>query len=292
MTPQFPPPPAPQPVNSHVKTALASGALGALLIANVAMYVQIDRVRTEAATSRKQLEAEIESLKENTSTISTTSRKHLDTLREEVDAKNRMALMAASQAKAESLNRIEQSKKALEEAQRQESQKVSGEISEVKQAATTANAKIADVSGDASNLKTEVASTRTELQSTIANLKKVAGDLGETNGYVATNSKELAALKQLGERNYIEFNLSKTKSLQRVGDISLQLKKADPKRNKFSIDVLADDKKTEKKDRNINEPVQFYVAKARQPYEIVVNQVKKDQIVGYLATPKTTVARN
>jgi len=56
--------------------------------------------------------------------------------------------------------------------------------------------------------------------------------------------------------------------------------------------VVADDKTTEKKDRTINEPVQFYVAKAKQPYEIVINQVKKDQIVGYLATPKDQIARN
>jgi hypothetical protein len=57
------------------------------------------------------------------------------------------------------------------------------------------------------------------------------------------------------------------------------------------VEVWADDKKTEKKDKGINEPVQFYTSKARIPYEIVINQVKKDQIVGYLATPKVTVAR-
>ena len=113
------------------------------------------------------------------------------------------------------------------------------------------------------------------------------------SGYIATNGKEIAALKRLGERNIIEFNLGKSKQPQRVGDISLTLKKADPKRNKYTIEVLADDKTTEKKDRTINEPVQFYVAKGgRLPYEIVVNQVGKDKIVGYLSTPKDQVARN
>ena len=86
--------------------------------------------------------------------------------------------------------------------------------------------------------------------------------------------------------------MAKTKAPQRVGDISVLLKKADPKKNRYTIEVVADDKTTEKKDRTINEPVQFYVSKARQPYEIVVNQVKKDQIVGYLATPKDQVVRN
>src|SRR5205807_10145356 len=92
-----------------------------------------------------------------------------------------------------------------------------------------------------------------------AELKKVTGDLGVTSGYVATNGKEIAALKRLGERNIIEINLSKAKQPQRVGDISLLLKKADPKRNRYTIEVVADDKTTEKKDRTIHEPVQFYV---------------------------------
>ena len=56
-----------------------------------------------------------------------------------------------------------------------------------------------------------------------------------------------------------------------MGDISVQLKKTDTKRNRYTIELLADDKKTEKKDKSINEPVQFYTSKARQPYELVVN---------------------
>ena len=68
------------------------------------------------------------------------------------------------------------------------------------------------------------------------------------------------------------------------------LRKADPKRSRFTVDVIADDKKVEKKDRTINEPVQFYVSRARQPYELVVNEVRKDRIVGYLAVPKVETA--
>jgi hypothetical protein len=116
--------------------------------------------------------------------------------------------------------------------------------------------------------------------------------LGVQSGLIATNGKELAALKALGERNYFEFNLTKTKEPRKVGDITVLLKKTDPKKNKYTIELVADDKKYEKKDKNLNEPVQFYVAKARQPYEIVVNEVKKYQIVGYLTTPKVQSARN
>ena len=130
------------------------------------------------------------------------------------------------------------------------------------------------------------------MEKTISDLKSTKGDLGVQSGLIATNGKELAALRQLGERNYTEFKLTKTKEPQRVGDIALLLKKTDPKKNKFTIEVKADDKSTEKKDRNINEPVQFYVAKAALPYEIVVNNVGKDQISGYLSTPKDRIPRN
>jgi hypothetical protein len=141
-------------------------------------------------------------------------------------------------------------------------------------------------------VKTDVASTRSELDKTIADLRRTTGDMGVMSGLIATNGKEIQALRELGERDYFEFTLNKTNSLERVGDIQVLVKKADPKRNRYTIEVVAEDKKVEKKDRNVNEPVQFYVvSKARQPYELVVNEVRKNQIVGYLAVPKTKMAR-
>mgnify|MGYP001606746619 CR=1 FL=1 len=155
---------------------------------------------------------------------------------------------------------------------------VSGEVSSVK----------TDVGG----VKTDVAKTQTELASAEARLQSIMGDMGVQSGLIATNGKELAALKALGERNYFEFKIGKSKEPQKVGDVLVQLKKTDPKRNKFTIELTADDKRVEKKDRTINEPLQFYVSKARQPYEIVVNQVNKNEIAGYLATPKVQQSRN
>jgi hypothetical protein len=47
----------------------------------------------------------------------------------------------------------------------------------------------------------------------------------------------------------------------------------------------------EKRDRSINEPVQLYVAGNRQPEEIVINEVSKDEVKGYLSMPKVIIAR-
>ena len=130
-----------------------------------------------------------------------------------------------------------------------------------------------------------------DIESTGADVKRVEGDLNAVSGAVATNAQELSALKELGERNYFEFALGKTKAPQKVGDIRLVLKKTDPKHNRYTVEVLADDKKVEKKDRTVNEPVQLYLSGSAQAYEIVVNQVKKNQVVGYVAVPKVKLAR-
>jgi hypothetical protein len=145
------------------------------------------------------------------------------------------------------------------------------------------------IKGDVGNVKTEVSSTRAELTQTTADLKRMTGDMGVMSGLIATNSSELAALRKLGEKDYFEFTLPKKGKPQRVGDIQLALKKADLKRNRFTLDVLADDKRVEKKDKNINEPVQFYTGGARLPYEVVVNEIRKDQVIGYLAVPKVKI---
>jgi len=281
----------PEPHGPNWKTPLVAAALIALVAANVYLYVQIDHTRTDMAKMRESILTEISNLRDASSVSTQSQKQRIETLKEELEQARHQASMSASQAKAEATARAEQLAKKLEVEQAKVQQQVSSEISAVKEQATTANARIAEVNTDVGNVRTQVASTKTELDKTIADLKRVTGDLGVQSGLIATNAGELAALKRLGERNYFEFKLGKTKQRQRVGDITLLLKKTDPKRNKFTVEVMADDKLTEKKDKNINEPVQFYTSKAKQPYELVVNQVQKDLIVGYLATPKETVSR-
>jgi hypothetical protein len=108
------------------------------------------------------------------------------------------------------------------------------------------------------------------------------------SGLIARNHDDLEELKRKGDRNYYEFTIQKAKNAQRVGPVQIALNKTDQKKSKYTMTVLADDKSVEKKDRTAGEPVQFYVkGSARQaPYEIVVFDVGKNQITGYLSTPK------
>jgi len=285
----------PPPDHSGLRTALVAGALIALVAANIYLYVQIDHVRTDMSKMHESMMTELTNLRDASSVSSASQTRHIDTLKEELETARGQARQLSSQAKAEATARAEQLAKELAAAQAKQQQALTSEISNVKQASDTANAsltaKLGDVSTDVGGVKTQLTSTQAELQKTISQLKSVQGDLGVQSGLIATNGSELTALKRLGERNYFEFKLGKTKERQRVGDITLLLKRTDPKKNKFTVEVMADDNLTEKRDKNVNEPVQFYTSKAKQPYELVVNKVQKDMIIGYLATPKDQAAR-
>jgi hypothetical protein len=275
--------------------ALVAGGIIALVAANIYLYIQIDHLRADVAKVRESLSTELSNVRDASSVTTASQARHLETLKSDLEAAQKKsrdeARSMSSQAKAEAQAHAEQLARQIQAEEAKVQQQVSSEISEVKSAANTANAKIADVSTDVGGVKTQVSATQAELQKTIADLKSAKGDLGVQSGLIATNASELQALKRLGERNYFEFKLGKTKDRQRVGDVTLLLKKTDPKKNKYTVEVMADDKLTEKKDKNVNEPIQFYTSKARQPYEIVVNQVQKDLIVGYLATPKEQAGR-
>ncbi|HEY4087106.1 MAG TPA: hypothetical protein VGM43_14265 [Bryobacteraceae bacterium] len=153
--------------------------------------------------------------------------------------------------------------------------------------------KLDGVNTNVETVKTDLASTKAQADKTATDLDRMTGDMGVMSGLVATNGKQIAQLRALGDRNIYEFNISKKAGMQKVGDIQMKLTKSDQKKNRFTMVVMADDKFIEKKDKTTNEPVQFYaVPGSRQPYEIVVNEVDKDTIKGYLATPKITTARN
>lgn len=283
----------PPPSGSGVKTALVAGGLIALLVSNIALWYRLETTHSEDREASKAMMTQITSLKEASSLTTASQRRSVDTLKEELEAARQQANQAAGHAKQEAQAHADQLAKQLADAQAKQQAQVQSQITDVQQQASTANTKIGEVSGDVTAVKTDLGSTKAELDKTIANLNKVTGDLGVQSGYVATNGKELEALKRLGERNYFQFTLlRKDKQPKRVGDISLKLKSVDKKRNKYTLEVLADDKTVEKRDKGINEPLQFYVAKAKLPYELVVNEVGKDQITGYLAAPKDTTPRN
>jgi chromosome segregation ATPase len=278
------PPPPPQ---SNLKQALAAGAIVASLAANVFLLFQVRDLQTLEAKNQEIVQNQIDTIKESSTAMTAAQKKHLDELKEDLENRSRQLNAAASQAKREAVTYAdEQAKKLAQENQQtaQAVEKTNTALTDVRLKTDSATARLADVGTDVAGVKTDLASTKTDLDKTRSDLKKVAGDLGVTNGYVATSAKDIEELRRRGEVSIVEFSLKKQKTMQKVGDVSLQLEKSDPKKNRFNVIVLADDKRVEKKDRTVNEPLQFYVAKSL--YQIVVLSVGKDQISGKLQTPK------
>jgi len=165
--------------------------------------------------------------------------------------------------------------KRLEAAQQQTAQQVSAVQSDV-----------STVKTDVGGVKTDLGKTQSDLATAVSQLQSMKGDLDGHSSLIARNRDELELLKHKGDRNCYEFTLAKGQK-KPVGTVSLELKKADQKKSRFSISVFSDDKQYDKKDRYVNEPLQFYAGKDPALYEIVVNSVpSKNTISGYLSTPK------
>jgi len=268
----------------HAATAVA-------LAANVILFLNIHQMGVRISQQKDAAAAQITKLSDLIERSGQESTQRMESIAREAQES---AMTAEEQSKVDLRRananwsaRIAQEAKAQEQAQQQ----VAGQLDELKQASSAADSKLDQISGDVSGVKGDVQSAQSVLDQHGNELKRVNGDMGVMSGLIATNSKDLARLRELGDRNYLDFDLKRNSPAQKLGVIQLQLAKADPKRNRFTLEVLADDRRVEKKDRTVNEPVQLYVAGNRQPVEIVVNDVKKDEVTGYVALPKVTMAR-
>lgn len=253
--------------------ALLFVALGLLAYAGHSVQSRLEQELTKSEDQNKILSAQLEQansrLAEIKGQVEVTSQKIGMTQAEISEAKSRAEAIRKSQLASD--------------------QKLTQQITEAQK---ESEAKIGAVATDVTGAKKDIEATRTDLEATKSKLDRATGDMGVMSGLIARNKDDLEELKRRGDRNYYEFTVQKSKTPQRVGPVQIFLNKTDQKKSKYTMTVLADDKSIEKKDRTSGEPVQFYVkgAAKQSPYEIVVFDVGKNQISGYLATPKDTVA--
>jgi len=271
-------------------------ALIIALVAIIGLFLDDRHISTDLADVRQSSQEQIARLNDQLAQKSAEIGQRTDAVAQEVRESTKAAADHAESALRRSsatlTAKLEEQGKAAQDAQ----QAVTNDLNDLKQATasriTEISSDVNGVKGEVGSVKTDLATTESEVQQHGTELKRMTGDLGVVSDRIATNQKELAELRELGQRNYVEFDVTRKSGLKKVGNIQLALAKADPKRSRFTLRVLADDKTVEKSDRTINEPVQLYVSGNRLPYEIVVNAVKKDEVVGYVAIPKVTAARS
>ena len=215
---------------------------------------------------------------------------HAEVVSERVETDETLAsVQAAALRHADALASKLEKKRRQEEAAAQ--RQLTVELSRVKQSAAETSTRLNGILSDVGSVKSEVESVRSQAS---ANLLQTRGDMGMMSDLIATNSGEIQMLRNLDDRNVYEFTLAKSNAHAAGGRYTGgALDRTDAKRNRFTVEILAADRRDEKRDKNVNEPVQFYVpGKGGQPYELVVNEVDGNTVKGYLATPKVAFARS
>jgi multidrug efflux pump subunit AcrA (membrane-fusion protein) len=217
-----------------------------------------------------------------------------DRLQQEVAATSR-DLKTSTEALAQRLGMTEQDLQArmaaraadLERQQRAAERRLT---EQEKASINQVNGEVSGVKTDLGATKTDLETTKTDLKATEAKLESTIGDLGLQSGLIARTRDDLDQLRHRGDRNYFEFTLHRGAHPTPISTVSLALKKVDAKHNKFTLNVMADDRTIEKKDRTVAEPMQFYTGRDHMLYEIVVFTVNKNTVTGYVSTPKSAPA--
>ena len=278
------------------KWPAAALALGLVAVAGFSFYQysQVSGLRQQLNASQDKETADIQSqlAAQNatlTGTVNDLQAKLADTQQQTSQSLAKVQDSAKHHADVAAIN----VQKSLEKQNADQQEAINAELAGVKNAQSDTASKIDGVGASVDSVKTDLASTKTVVDQTAAQLQRTSGDMGVMSGLIATNGKEIQELRARGDRNIYEFTITKKGGMMKVGDVQMRLTKVDPKHNRYTMVVMADDKLIEKRDKTTNEPVQFYAAPgARTPYEVVVNEVGKDEIKGYLATPKVSTARN
>jgi hypothetical protein len=154
---------------------------------------------------------------------------------------------------------------------------------------TNVNAQLATKasSDDVSKLGGDVTGVKTDLEGTKNSIQMARSEMGTL---IARNHDEIDQLRRMGQRDYYEFTVTRKAGAQKVGSIQVELKDTNIKKNQYTINVLADDKNFEKKNRSVNEPIFFYTGGTRQAVELVINKVSKTTATGYLSVPKSATS--
>jgi len=261
------------PQNHSSKFSVVFVLLAVLAVGEIYSIVRTNSARraleNQQVLMRKEMDDQFSS---KLATLEDSNAQQLGALRAELDqTANRMG------STGKELNRARAMVTKLQQQQAQDASALKDEI-----AKKADDEKVGALTQDFTTTKTDLASTK-------QNVDQLSKDLGmaksEFGTLIARNHDDIETLRKLGDRDYFEFTLTRNQR-QNIAGVGLTLKKTNAKHNRFDLNLLADDLQVEKKGRTVNEPVFFYLASSKRPYELVVNKVESDRVAGYISTPK------
>jgi hypothetical protein len=267
----------PESSASHGKFLLVFLVLAALVVGEIYTISKINSMRgaleAQQTQTSKQLRAEFQDqLAGRLSSIERTNAQQMDALKDELDAASKRVGATGGE-----LKRARAMVAQLQNDERKQAEQLQAELAQ-----KADQQQVGALNQDVSAQRTDLDKTKTVLESVRSDLGMARSEMGTL---IARNHDDIEQLRRLGERDYFEFTAARRNPV-RVGGVSLTLTKTNVKRHRFNLDLLTDDVAVEKRDRTINEPIFFYVSGSKRPYELVVNEVKVDQVKGYLSTPK------
>ncbi|HOK48213.1 MAG TPA: hypothetical protein PLA43_09965 [Bryobacteraceae bacterium] len=262
-----------------------AGAIAAFAAGEVLFFNAISNLCDESRKIQQSIVSEISKVREGTLMANQEHAVQVERLRKDLTAAREQTTRAAEQVSADAQRHAELLAINLARQVNATSQQVARELMNVRAAAAAASAAAGELTGEVRNTQVGIAAAQAGIEQTSEELNGVSGRLGPMRDAIAAESREVAALKARGERRIFEFAL--VKSVRReVAGVMIRLRKTDPRRNRYSVELTADGRAIEHTDRTVNEPVRF-LAKGRQPYELVVHRVADNRIEGYLAAPAT-----
>ena len=275
----------PQPEKKSISGQMIALALVIVFAAatNVYLFSRMKSLEVEAHTLRTQIDTEIAKVHESSAYRNIQARREFEDLREEVK-KTRSQITKETDANTRVRTRSLADNVAKK--QREQQEMLLGEIRVVSGKAGEVQQGVDEVRTDVQAMQSDAEKTRVQLNETGAMLRSTHNHVMDLDGQVSGNAAGIENLRKLGERERIGFALKKTDRMQRVGGIYLRLKNTSPKNNRFTLEVMADDKKVEQRKKHIHEAMRFYLPGSAQPYDIVITAVRKDQVNGYVSRPK------
>ncbi len=265
-------------------------ALAALIGFNVHLMNKVGDIETSSQNERAAMTAEVSDLEAALSAQTGAHQREISALQESVE---KTKAEAAERARSEARRGADQLSKVIAQKEREQQDMFLTEIGSVRGETDTNRKGIEDVSTRVVGVQGELDQTRESLNETADLLASTQSDVDAVSGRVGDHDAAIERLKMQGQRDVTKFELPVSKERTKIDTVHMRIKDIDYKKNRYTLEVMADDKVVTHKDRLLNEPVEFYVMGVAQPYEVVVTDIERNQVSGYLATPKfKQLARN
>lgn len=266
--------------------AIAVAAVGF----NVYLSSRIQSIDNSAATERSMLERQISGLEERMAAKDNAHAHTVAALREELEKTQRVA---SSQARREAKRQSDSTAQLVAQQQREQQEMLLGELGAMRNTTDDNRNGIETVRTEVDGVRGAIDDARRDLAETEDVLLSTQDDMSSVAGRVDEQGLTLAELKRRGERETVPFVLNESKTSTKVGGLQLRLRDTKPSRNRYTVEILADDQLIVQKDRSVNEPVALYIPGSERPHEIVVTKVEKGRVTGFISRPAwRQIARN